>query len=562
MTARQRDPIEAWGEVSARAARAGGAPDMRTERRQGPATAAGLGVLTLAVVVIGAAIVLRPAVGPAADVPVTATVDDGMFRLDLTTPGSSYTTVDEIDPVVSLTYLGPDPVRTIYYAVHPSSFRVEEIGGTRTMGGGGDQPCNHTTLMQDNALAQSFSKAGSPTDDPLLGFDRAWYEDPVLRLPAGHWRIVVELAITVDGCGGPRHDLTAANEITVTQAVARPDPVVSRADDGMFRLEMTTPRGIYGPGEPIEPVATLTYVGPGPEQTMYHGTSPIVFSIDEIGGTRTMLGGMGPSCGSSVIRKDTPLTYPFAKSGSMDAFFDRAWWDDPVLRLPLGTWRIRVSLFVSVSGGTDPCGGISHDLVVDNIVELVGPAPSASLAPSGPPATAIPASPSPSATPLPTIGPSYPTPSEGPVSDVIDDGVFRLELTTPSGIYGPNDPIEPIARLGYVGVEGSVTYGHGDPAVGFRIEEIGGDRQMTGGVADVCMSTTRQSGQPLTLPFQKGGQIGLGFDEVWFHDPVLKLPPGTWRITARLEAYIPECGLDADIREPTVQNVIRVVSLP
>lgn len=553
MTARRRDPIDEWGEVSARAARAGGVRALRTERRRGPAAAAGLGLLTMAVLLVGAAIMLRPAVGPAADGPVIATVDDGMFRLGLTTPRSTYTTVDEIDPAASLTYLGPDPVRTIYHAVQPMSFRIEEVGGGRTMGGGGDQPCNHTMLMRDKALAQSFSKAGSPTDDPLLGFDRAWYEDPVLRLPAGHWRIVVELAITVDGCGGPRHDLTAVNEIIVTQAVARPDPVVSRVDDGMFRLEMTTPHGIYGPGEPIEPIATLTYVGPGLDQTMFHGTSPIVFSIDEIGGTRKMQGGMGPSCGSSVIRKDTPLIYPFAKSGSIDESFDRAWWDDRVLRLPAGTWRIRVSLFVSVPGGSDPCGGPSHDLVVDNIVEVVGPGATERASPSLRPALT---------TPLPTIGPSLPAPSDGPVSAVVDDGVFRLELTTPSGIYGPNEAIEPVARLRYVGPDGSVTYGHGDPAVGFRIEEIGGDRQMTGLIADVCMSTTLQRAQPLTLPFQKGGQIGLGFDEIWFHDPVLKLPLGTWRISARLEAYIPECGLDADIHEPTVQNVIRVVALP
>jgi hypothetical protein len=526
---------------------------MQTERRHGPAAAAGLGLLTIAAVVIGAALVLRPAVGPAADGPVTATTDDGMFRLGLTTPRSSYSTVDEIDPVASLIYLGPDPVRTIYHAVHPMSFRVEEIGGGRAMDGGGDQPCNHTMLTKDEVVGQAFSKAGSPTDDPSVGFARAWYADPILRLPAGRWRVIVELAIAVDGCGGPRHDVTVANEITVTQAIARADPVAARADDGMFRLEMTTPHGIYGSDDPIEPVATLTYVGPGLDQTMFHGTSPIVFSIDEIGGTRKMLGGMGPSCGSSVIRKDTPLIYPFAKSGSIDESFDRAWWDDPVLRLPAGTWRIRVSLFVSVSGGTDPCGGPSHDLVVDNIVEVVGPGATESASPTLPP---------PSTTPLPAIEPSLPVPSDGPVSDVVDDGMFRLELTTPSGVYGPNDAIKPVAQLRYVGANRSVTYGHGDPAVAFTIEEIGGDRQMTGLVADVCLSTTLQRGQRLTLPFQKGGQVGLGFDEIWFHDPVLKLPPGTWRVSARLEAYIPECGLDADIHEPTVQNVIQVVALP
>jgi hypothetical protein len=64
------------------------------------------------------------------------------------------------------------------------------------------------------------------------------------------------------------------------------------------------------------------------------------------------------------------------------------------------------------------------------------------------------------------------------------------------------------------------------------------------------------------VPFQKGGSVDLGFDIDWFHDPALKLPPGTWRITARLEAYIPECGQNADIHQPTVQNVIRVAALP
>jgi hypothetical protein len=553
------DPIAAWGDVSARAARSSAVRAPAIGRGRRPAAAAGLGVLTLGVIVVAAALVLRPSAGPAADRPVTASVDDGMFRIELTTPRATYTTVDEITPVARLIYLGPDATRTVSHATHPIGFRVEEIGGARTMPGGTRLPCVSTVLTRDVPIEQPFSKSGSPTDDPAVGFDQRWYEDPVLRLPAGRWRITALLAVVIDGCSGERHELAVSNDITVTPAALGTEPVVAHADDGTFRVELTTPHGLYGRDDPIAPLATVTYLGTADEISMYHAMSPIFFTIDEVGGDRVMSGAMGAPCIHTAIRRDTPLAYPFVKSGIIGPSFDAAWFADPVLRLPVGTWRIRAAFSVETTDGNDTCGGVAHLIDLDNVVRVVDGSAAISpprIEPSSTPSPAVPTPPSVE----PSVEPSLPSPSDGPVTADDEDGLFRLELTTPSGRYRTDEPISPSAALTYLGPDANLTFGHADPAVFFTIEEVGGGRQMTGGADDVCSHTTLERGVPVLIPFQKGGQIGLGFEMDWFADPVLRLPAGTWRIGVRLEAAIPDCG--QDIRELRAENVITVVRAP
>jgi hypothetical protein len=82
------------------------------------------------------------------------------------------------------------------------------------MGGAMDQPCLRTELAKGEAAVIPFGKAGSP-DNPKEGFDRAWYEDPVLRLPAGTWQIVAYFEASLGDCGGERHQLTVENIIVV-----------------------------------------------------------------------------------------------------------------------------------------------------------------------------------------------------------------------------------------------------------------------------------------------------------------------------------------------------------
>ena len=345
-----------------------------------------------------------------------------------------------------------------------------------------------------------------------------------------------------------------------TSGIGTTGPVTATAEDGMFRLELTTPRGIYGPDDAIEPVATVTYLGPDADVRIFHSTHPIGFLIEEVGGERTAGGGTRLPCRSTHLMKGEPFAQPFWKGGSPDEPFDQAWYEDPVLRLPPGTWRIVAMLNSKVGDG---CTGEAHRLEVANVIQVVDGLPSPVATPAFPaPSSSLERSPTATDSgpaESPSAEPAESAPSEGPVTGAADDGMFRLELTTPSGIYGPDDAIEPVARLTYVGPSATVTFGHSDPAVSFTIGEVGGSgRQMTGGADDVCLSTTLRRGEASTIRFHKSGQTDMGFDLAWFQDPVLRLPPGTWRIRVSLEAYVPECGLDADIHKPTVENIVLV----
>jgi hypothetical protein len=98
--------------------------------------------------------------------------------------------------------------------MYPIGFQIKEVGGEWMMGGAMAQPCLRTELAKGEAAVLPFSKAGTP-DNPKGGFDRAWYEDPVLRLPEGTWQIVAYLDVWIGDCGGERHQLTVENVLVV-----------------------------------------------------------------------------------------------------------------------------------------------------------------------------------------------------------------------------------------------------------------------------------------------------------------------------------------------------------
>jgi hypothetical protein len=372
--------------------------------RRVPVLSIGATAVLAMVVVTGLALrAPAPSVGPGG--PAFATADDGMFRLELTTPRGTYGPDDAIEPVATVTYHGPKATETISHAASPIGFRIEEVGGQRQMAGGMRQPCKSTVLANGTPTTVPFAKAGSP-DNPNDGFDRAWYNDPVFRLPAGTWRIIADLLVNSgEGCGGEPHNLTVENTIQVVAANAQVPtpspsvptpspsvptpgasvptpsattaaPVVASAADANVRLTLTTPRGTYTPVDPIDPLATVTYLGPLARETLFHAASPIGFVIEEVGGVRTMGGGMDTPCLSTELAQGASATVPFEKAGSSDNpqdGFDQAWYEDPILRLPAGTWRIIASL--DVYTGPVTCGGDGHQLTVENVIVVVGDSP-------------------------------------------------------------------------------------------------------------------------------------------------------------------------------------------
>jgi hypothetical protein len=538
MTGRQ-DPIDAWREVSASAAGSTGfRPGQAVDRRSALASIAAMAA-ALAIVVV--ALALRPATpGIGTTGPVTAAAEDGMFRLELTTPRDTYEPGYAIAPVARVTYLGPDAAIAVNHSHSQLGFQVEEVGGTRRMEGGSRLSCETTNLVKGQPLDVPFGKSGSPTNDPGSGFDQAWYEDPTLTLPIGKWRIAVNMDFSVGDCG-IGHVLRVSNVIHVVAATGD-GPVVDEAQDSAFRLELTTPHRTYRSTDAIEPVATVTFLGPAAETSIHHGGSIVGFDIEEVDGPRTLYGGMTPVCATSTIRAETPLTFTYVKSGSIGGAFDQAWFDDPVLHLPVGTWRIHAYTTISTddgpaaSDGSVTCGTRGHGLEVSNVVTVAGDG-----APS----------------PDPSVAQTAPT---DPVSRSVEDGAFQLNLTTPRGTYRPDDAIEPVATVTYLGPNGETTMYHASSPVGFLIEEIGGTRQMDGGMDQPCLPTAVQKNVPLAYPFEKAGTTEHGLDAAWYRDPILHLPAGSWRIRAYLDVDVTDgtttCGGIHHHLE--VENVIAV----
>jgi hypothetical protein len=124
-----------------------------------------------------------------------------------------------------------------------------------------------------------------------------------------------------------------------------PWEVVDEARDSDWVLTMGSPRARWVVGEPIVIRTELRYVGPG-AGTEYFGSSsgPVAFSLEEIGGTRSLQGSMLGDCARHSIRADEPLVVAYVKGGysadDPNAAFYTEFVADPVLRLPAGSWEL------------------------------------------------------------------------------------------------------------------------------------------------------------------------------------------------------------------------------
>src|SRR5260221_13561727 len=79
---------------------------------------------------------------------------------------------------------------------------------------------------------------------------------------------------------------------------------------------------------------------------------------------------MDQPCISSELAKGASDVLPFGKAGSPDdpkTGFDIAWYQDPALRLPVGSWRIVAYLDIQLGN----CGGEPHQLTVPNLIQVV-----------------------------------------------------------------------------------------------------------------------------------------------------------------------------------------------
>ena len=150
-------------------------------------------------------------------------------------------------------------------------------------------------------------------------------------------------------------------------------PVVATDTDGEFTLTLTVRQDRYRAGQLIEAEAVLAYDGSPPEVVM-RGSSHGLVGFGLEGGEPPVL--IGPAftsdCGAHPIASGDPLVFPFIKSGGFtpgdpaDAFAE-AYFAQPELRLPAGTWAIGAG--TTFYTGAD-CGDELHSLSTEAIITV------------------------------------------------------------------------------------------------------------------------------------------------------------------------------------------------
>jgi hypothetical protein len=137
------------------------------------------------------------------------------------------------------------------------------------------------------------------------------------------------------------------------------EPVISADQNGPFRLELELDKATYAAGEPIEGVARLRYAGQGGLEVAGAAGGLIGFSLLDVEGPRDVGGGQDAACAPYGLDPANPITTALTKAGGYspddpaDAFIE-AFLNDPIYRLPAGTWEIQAWTSFLGQGCTPP----------------------------------------------------------------------------------------------------------------------------------------------------------------------------------------------------------------
>lgn len=148
--------------------------------------------------------------GPAAEV-----VRDA-FRLTIAAAAATYRVDEPIVIRTVLAYAGPAP--SIQVAGSGSGlvgFSLEQLDGPIVVGAAGTSDCAPWTLKRGDNLIAFQKSGGYSADDPQADFFARYLNDPLLRLPAGRWRITALASLARPGCDGGGVNLSASVEVTV-----------------------------------------------------------------------------------------------------------------------------------------------------------------------------------------------------------------------------------------------------------------------------------------------------------------------------------------------------------
>lgn len=165
--------------------------------------------------------------------------------------------------------------------------------------------------------------------------------------------------------------------------------------------------------------------------------------------------------------------------------------------------------------------------------------------------------PSPSLIARVPVIPDEPTgpPIDGtPVTAEFDDGTFAMTLTADQERYRAGQLINVSATVTYLGPDdATIGRGSGSSLIGFGVASEDARIDIGPAFTSDCAPYEFVRGVPVEFPFSKSGGFSDGqplalFYRSYFSSQELRLPAGTWTISAGGTIYIGDCG--DELHEP------------
>ena len=135
-------------------------------------------------------------------------------------------------------------------------------------------------------------------------------------------------------------------------------------------------------------------------------------------------------------------------------------------------------------------------------------------------------------------GPSpAPSSSAAPAQAVVSEGRFQLTFELPRATWQAGDSITGLATLALDQGDHADLTGAGGGLLAFEFAEVGGDRHTQPIWDAACAQHPLSAGKPMTSDIVKSGAYQGDappgdFNRQFITDPLVRLPAGTWDITA------------------------------
>jgi hypothetical protein len=157
--------------------------------------------------------------------------------------------------------------------------------------------------------------------------------------------------------------------------------------------------------------------------------------------------------------------------------------------------------------------------------------------------------------------PAPPTATPTPVPDLRavgedESGAFRLVFELPRDTWQDGEEIDGEASLLLEDGDSADISGSGSGIV-FRFVEVDGPRRVDPVWTDDCQPRTIAADDPLRSQITKSGAHDDDFSRDFLSDPLVRLPPGVWEISAMFEFFEgPGCDGAMHRLEATVRILV------